>query len=550
MKEKIIGIFVCMLLLTTVFPVATSVNESQIPIFVTKNNHQSSTQINWTETQKLLPSDGAEEDFFGQSVSFDGDTALIGAYYDDNGKGSAYVFTRSGDTWTQQAKLLASDGATWDWFGYSVCLDGDTALIGAYQDDDTAEHCGSAYVFVRSGITWTQQAKLLAADGAYLDAFGAAVSLSGDTALIGTPGDDDKGPESGSAYVFTRSGTTWTQQAKLLASDGAADDNFGWSVTLDGNTALIGAGTDDDTGADSGSTYVFTRTGTVWTQQQKLVASDGAAGDYFGTSLSLDGDTALIGATGDDDSGNWSGSAYVFLRAGTTWTQQQKLIPSDCSEGDNFGIAVSLDGDTALIGAYNDDYKGSAYVFTYAGSIWTQQAKLLASDGTMGDWFGYSVALDEDTALIGAPSTDDNGWDSGSAYLFEKTTQNQPPNPPTITGPVNVKAGTAYPYSFVSIDPDGDEVSYYIEWGDGTTTPWTAFHPSGSQGYSESHAWSKQGTYNIRAKAKDINGNEGNWSTLKITVPLMYEPPHLRFIAWLFERFPDAFPILRHLMGY
>jgi hypothetical protein len=395
------------------------------------------------ELQKLTASDGASDDRFGWSVSLssDGSTALIGSPFDDDkgsSSGSVYVFTRNGSTWTEQAKLVASDGAGGDNFGWSVSLssDGSTALIGAYLDDDPVKgtNSGSAYVFTRNGSTWTEQAKLTASDGAAYDNFGYSVSLSSDgsTVLIGSRYDDDKGTNSGSAYIFTRNGSVWTQQAKLVASDGAGGDYFGTSVSLssDGSTALIGAYLDDDKGSDSGSAYVFTRNGSTWTQQAKLVASDGAGGDNFGraVSLSSDGNTALIGAYGDDDpvKGTNSGSAYIFTRNGSTWTERAKLVASDGAGGDYFGWSVTLssDGNTALIGAYGDDDKGtnsgSAYVFTRSGTTWTEQAKLVASDGAGGDWFGWSVSLSSDgnTALIGAHWDDDRGTDSGAAYIF------------------------------------------------------------------------------------------------------------------------------------
>ena len=384
--------------------------------------------VDWSlaqQLQKVTAADGAAGDSFGVSVSVDGDTAVIGAYADDDkgtDSGSAYVFTRSGGTWSQQAKLTAADGAATDYFGLSVALDGDTALIGAQHDDDKGGNSGSAYVFTRSGGTWSQQAKLTAADGATSDMFGSRVALDGNTALIGSYSDDDKGAESGSAYVFTRSGGTWSQQAKFTASDGAASDWFGYSVSLDGDAALIGSRNDDDKGVDSGSAYVFTRSGGTWSQQAKLTAADGAAGDYFSFVLSLDGDTVLVGALQDDDKGSDSGSAYVFTRSGGTWSQQAKLTASDGAAGDVFGYSVSLDGNTALIGAYQDDDKGndsgSAYVFTRSGGTWGQQAKLTAADGAANDFFGISVSLDGGTALIGAYQDDDKGTGSGSVYFF------------------------------------------------------------------------------------------------------------------------------------
>jgi len=426
-KNKIVGIFMCILLIATTIPVVVSLKNGAINSTIPSTSLMSKA-ANWTEMQKLLATDGAVNLYFGGSVSLDGDTALIGDCEDnDNGEisGSAYVFTRTGTTWTQQAKLLPSGGKTCDYFGYSVSLSGDTALIGASGNIwSLLDYPGFAYVFTRTGTTWTQQAKLFASDGASLDWFGYSVSLSGDTALIGTPKDDNNGGDSGSAYIFTRNGTTWTQQQKLLASDGEVWDFFGGSVSLSGDTALIGASYDNDNGDASGSAYVFTRTGTTWTQQAKLLASDGATQDYFGYAVSLDGDTAFIGAEGDDDNGVDSGSAYVFTRTGTTWTQQQKLAASDGAAGDIFGYSVSFDGDTALIGAVWDANKGpdagSAYVFTRTDTTWTQQQKLTASDGAIGDEFGVSVSLSGDTALIGADGDDDNGENSGSVYVFTK----------------------------------------------------------------------------------------------------------------------------------
>jgi hypothetical protein len=240
-------------------------------------------------------------------------------------------------------------------------------------------------------------------------------------------------------YVFTRSsidGGTFTQQSKLHASDAAADDRFGFSVSLYGDTALIGADKDDDNSEfNSGSVYVFTRLSTdggTFTQQSKFHASDAAADDYFGRSVSLYGDTALIGASGDDDnSKSGSGSVYVFTRSSTdggTFTQRSKLHASDAAVDDLFGMSVSLNGDTALIGAFWDDdngksRSGSVYVFTRSSTdsgTFTQQSKLHARDPAAGDYFGISVSLYGDTALIGATGDDDNSKsNSGSVYVFK-----------------------------------------------------------------------------------------------------------------------------------
>ncbi len=318
------------------------------------------------ETSKLLAADGAVSDNFGHSVSVSGDTAVVGAYRDDdrgNDSGSAYVFEKVDNVWTQIAKLLASDGAPDDFFGYSVSVSGDTAVVGAYDDDDHGDGSGSAYVFEKVDNVWAQRAKLLASDGAPGDRFGFSVSVSGDTAVAGARFDDDHG----SAYVFEKVDNIWTQTAKLLASDGAPGDSFGWSVSVSGDTAVVGARLDDDRGDGSGSAYVFEKVDNVWTQRAKLLASDGAVDDRFGRSVSVSGDTAVVGVYRDDDNGDASGSAYVFEKVDNVWTQMAKLLASDGAAGDSFGISVSVTGDTALVGAPGDNDlggdSGSAYVF-------------------------------------------------------------------------------------------------------------------------------------------------------------------------------------------
>ena len=382
------------------------------------------------EEVKLLADDGAPNDFFGFNVALSGDTAVIGANkVDDDIRGvdvgAAYVFTRSGHSWHQQAKLTADDGAAKDGFGGKVALSGDTAVIGAIFQDDKGDNSGSAYVFTRSGTTWSQQVKLTAADGAEGDAFGQSIALSGDTVVIGAPHDDDKGNDAGSVYVFTRSGTTWSQQVKLTAADGAAGDVFGISIAFSGDTIVIGADLNDEKALNAGAVYVFTRSGSSWSQQAKLTAADGEETDIFGVRVALSGDTVLISARRDDDDvmGIDAGSAYIFTRTGTTWQQQIKLTASDGAADDRFGRSVALVADTAVIGAMFQDDKGdnsgSAYVFTRSGTTWSQQVKLTAADGAEGDVFGWSVALSDDTAVIAATRDDDKGDESGSAYVFE-----------------------------------------------------------------------------------------------------------------------------------
>jgi len=359
---------------------------------------------------KLFASDGASNDKFGKSVSIDGDYAIIGAFYDDdngNESGSAYIFYKSGTSWIQQAKLTASDGATDDNFGCSVSISGDYVIVGADHDNDNGTNSGSSYIYHRSGTNWTQQAKLTASEGSEYDYFGCSVSIFGDYAIIGAFLNVN-----GSSYIYHRLGTSWTQQAKLTASDGAAYDDFGCSVSIYGDYVVIGASGNDDDGAQSGSAYIFHRSGVSWTQQEKITANDGAENDDFGCSVSISGDYVIIGAYGDN-------SAYIFHRLGTNWSQQYKLLASDGLD-DEFGSSVSISGDYVIVGAhfdfYHGDFSGSAYIFIRSGESWGRQIKLTASDGAENDEFGKSVCIDGDNIIIGSILNDDNG----SAYIVNK----------------------------------------------------------------------------------------------------------------------------------
>jgi len=382
---------------------------------ITRNDMQNSVK-------KLLAADGEVGDLIGYSISLSGDSLVVGASGDDdNGSasGSAYIFTRNNGLWRQQAKLTALDGAANDHFGFSVSLLGDGLAVGAYGDDDDGNSSGSAYLFTRSNGVWSQQAKLTAADGAADNYFGYSVSLSDDGLAVGASGDED---ESGSTYLFTRSNGVWSQQTKLTATDGGASGRFGTSVSLWGESLAVGAYYEDN-GAGSGSTYVFTRSNEVWSLQAKLTAIDSAASDYFGRSVSLSGDSLAIGAYGDDDNGSASGSAYLFIRSNGVWSQQGKVTAADGAEGDQFGYSVSLSGDNLGVGAYGDDdngeSSGSAYLFTRNNGVWSQQSKLTADDGAAIDQFGISISLSGDSLAVAANGDDDNGNASGSAYVFD-----------------------------------------------------------------------------------------------------------------------------------
>ncbi len=383
----------------------------------------------WPQEEKLLAEDGESFDHFGWSVSLSGNTVLIGANRDDdNGErsGSAYIYENDGiGNCIQVAKLLPNDGAAADRFGYAVSVSGDYALIGAFEDDES----GSAYIFESNEMgVWNQVAKLLPDGDGVGDFFGFSVSISGDIAVVGARLDDDNGDDSGSAYVFEKDQTGyWQETAKLLANDGSASDVFGYSVSVSGNRILIGASGDDDNGGGSGSAYVFEKdVSGNWLQNAKIIANDGAASDFFGWSVSLSSNTALVGAFGDDDNGNNSGSAYIFENdSDGNWLQTAKILPDDGADSDQFGQSVSISGKTAFIGSrYDDDNgssSGSAYVFEKNGSEnWVQTAKLLADDGQQGDQFGRSVAISGNAALTGAYRDNDNGDNAGSAYLFSE----------------------------------------------------------------------------------------------------------------------------------
>ncbi len=363
---------------------------------------------------KLTGSDAAALDESARAVAVSGNTAVIGSLYHDPGgliaAGAAFVFVRTGTSWSQQAELTASTGP---YFGVAVAVSGDTIAVGTHEASITA------YVFSRDRTSWSQQAKLVASNGTAGPISERGLALEGDTLLVGTPNDGTDG----SAYVFVRNGTTWTQQAKLTASDAAAGDQFGSSVALSGDTALIGAIYDDHSGKDNaGSAYVFVRNGITWSEQEKLIAADVATDDRFGFSVAAFGDTSIVGIPFDDDSGSNSGAAAVFVRSGTSWTQQAKLTAPDGATSDYFGISVAASGNTVVVGAHQpvSAAAGSAYVFVRSGTSWSQQPKAMATDAAAGDQLGYSVALSGDTAVAGAPYDDLSDMTSvGSAYVFK-----------------------------------------------------------------------------------------------------------------------------------
>ena len=407
-------------------PAKLTVADEQVVIEVEDYDAQYPLMIDpiFTLQQRLTAADGSGGDFFGQAVALDGNTALVGAPYDNQSRGSAYVFVRNGAVWTQQARLFAQDGGAFDYFGGSVALKGDTALVGAvYGPGSASSDQGAAYVFFRVGTSWNLQQKLNANENTTTAQFGAAVALDGNTALVGAfsyalPATNNR---AGAAFVFTRSNTlVWTQQARLTVDEGEYDDYFGIAVALEGDTALIGAPRHTVTTAAQGAAYVFTRNGTSWTPQQRILNTNPEANERFGNAVALSGENALIGAylSGPDE----RGAAYSFRRGAPGWTQTGTLLAPNPKKDARLGTSVAFSGDTAVVSAARglfdtgDDHR-SAYVFVYSGE-WLPVRQLGPELGTANDGFGYAVALQGETVLVGAYRTAVTTADQGAAYVL------------------------------------------------------------------------------------------------------------------------------------
>ena len=367
-----------------------------------------------TELSKITPADLTAGDWFGDAVAMDGNLALVGSRFNSTltgpRYGAAYVYDVSNSNLV--SKLTATDRSHDDLFGGTVALHGNTALISAAGDDDKGSRSGSAYLFnVQTG---QQLWKLLASDGDSSDQFGISVGLDANYAVIGANLDEQRGQRAGAAYLFDV--TTGQQLAKLFSSDISADDDFGGAVAIDNGLAVISSARDDVTGPQSGSAYVFDVA--AQTQLTKLVPTDGAASDLFGISVAIDGNYALIGAPYDDDHGQDSGSAYLFNVQ--TGAQIAKLTGGNGSIGSHFGSSVSLHGDLAVVGANHEVSNvpgvGSAYVF----DIRTGQelVKLTPSDGVVEDFFGR-VAIANGIAFVGAYGQDQKGQTAGAVYTYD-----------------------------------------------------------------------------------------------------------------------------------
>lgn len=386
------------------------------------------------ENQRLYAANGPSFASFGGSVSISNEYAIAGSSTNtvnsNVNQGSANIFVRAGETWSEQAWLAAADGSASDRFGFSVSISGDYAVVGAPFDDMGGNtNQGSAYVFVRSGGMWTEQIKLTASDGTSNDQFGRSVYILGDYIIIGAYLDDIGGNDSqGSAYIFIRNGSSWSEQTKLISSDGGTDDRFGQSVSLAGNYAVVGSYRDDIDGKiNQGSAYIFVRNMNTWTEQSKLVAPDGSATDEFGWSVAIADDYVVVGAPRDTvDNNPIQGAAFVYYRTGSAWIHQATLSPSIGLSNIWFGYSVALDGNYIVAGAVFDKIgnslqQGSAYIFIHNGISWTEQTKVTASDGENYDNFGTSVSMSDGFILVGSPEDDVlMNEDQGSIHFFKK----------------------------------------------------------------------------------------------------------------------------------
>jgi hypothetical protein len=361
----------------------------------------------------LVASDAASNDKFGSALAISGDYAIIGAWSNGADRGSAYIYVRTGSSWSQQAKLVASDAYLGDNFGRDVSISGDYAIVGSAGDDDAGSSSGSAYIFERSGnpSVWTEQAKLVASDASAGVHFGKSVAIDGDYAIVGAYGDGANNSYIGSAYIFVRSGnpSTWTQQAKIVASDQDWYDYFGASVAISGNYVIVSTLVE--------SVYIFSRTDNSWTEEAQIVASDKRANANFGSSFAIDGDYMVVGANGNNDAGSNSGSAYIFVRSGnpSIWTQQAKILASDASSGDLFGIWVGISGNSIIVGAHN----GSVYTFLRTDNSWTEMEKITTPSGANGVGWGRVVAISENNLLVGSPWDNTTTTETGAVYVFD-----------------------------------------------------------------------------------------------------------------------------------
>ena len=375
----------------------------------------------WVQQSLLTALDGQPGDRFGSAVAISNTHAIVGAWNSETATGSAYIFIRSGSVWIQQAKLTAMDGSAGDHFGRSVSIDGEFAVVGAWQNDNTrGAAAGAVYVYRLDGNAWNQQVKLLASDGQQGDRFGSAVAIKGDRIIAGAANGGFFGE--GRAYVFSWQDPIWAPDGQLLPDGASLSDGFGSTVTIEGNIAVIGAPLyDRSSSIDEGAAYVFEQANNGdWVLRSKLEADGGASGFEFGASVDVQGNEVIIGAPGAD---NQRGAVYVFLRSGNTWAFQNKISPEEGQDGEEFGRALGYAGVDLIIGApdhsnVNGADAGIVYLYSRILNNWNFETTVLASNKIVQPLFGASVAISDSIAVIGAEGKE---TDAGAAFVFERT---------------------------------------------------------------------------------------------------------------------------------
>ncbi len=368
--------------------------------------------------KKINASDGAASDAFGSAVVVSGDYAVVGAYADESSKGAVYIYKRVSGVWTQQQKLTASDGAAGECFGVSVVMYGSYIIVGANKANSNK---GAAYIYKLTNSVWGLYKKITASDGVSGDLFGQSVAIYDDWAVVGAEGDNVK---KGSIYTFVVSSTSATEYSRLTSSTQAASARFGCSISMNGEAMIVGAYNET---SGKGAAYIFgyDKVDGVWHQAncQRIVASDGATSDNFGCSVALCGDYAVVGARKGNigtTAGVESGSVYAYqCDSFKVWTEKKEITPADGTADDMFGRAVSINGSYVLVGAPGKD-NGAAYIYNKGGS-WTSVQKIMAASSATDDFFGGSVYTDGTYMVCGDVNDDDFGTNSGSASIFEYT---------------------------------------------------------------------------------------------------------------------------------
>ncbi len=386
---------------------------------------------------KLQHNMSEELDRFGLSCSVSGDYAVIGSSRDQEGSsfGAAFIYKKSGDSWELLSQLINGNRhPRGSWVGRSVSISGDYVIVGAALEyNDLEIRSGSAYIFQRSGDNWFQMDRLTALDGERGDTFGENVSISGDYAIIGAWRDDDLGASSGSAYIFQRVGSSWVQRKKLIPADGAKGDHFGYSVSISGDYAIVGAYNNDDDNPSGygGSVYFFKRSGLNWVQTDKISADAwNLKSKIFGLSVSISGDYAIIG--------DGLHMAYICQRIGESWIPIETLTASNIHGHEDFGGSVSIHGDYAVVGSvlYHlennvQNSSDSSYVYKRDGDSWKLVKKIVSPESNKKSQFGSAVSISNKHVLIGAPGGDgDNTSIPGAAYMYKISDINAPPEPP------------------------------------------------------------------------------------------------------------------------